>query len=45
MGLRHILLSGSKQVFFSYAFCLDKENMGENFQDHSWIQDFEADFP
>ena len=20
-------------------------HMGESFQDHSWIQDFEADFP
>ena len=23
----------------------DNKNMGENFQDFSWIQDFEADIP
>ena len=30
-----------------YIFFLEKwENyMGESFQDYSWIQDFEADFP
>ena len=25
--------------------CLLSTHMGENFQDYSWIQDFEADFP
>ena len=25
--------------------CFEYIHMGESFQDYSWIQDFEADFP
>ena len=38
-GINKILLK------ISEAFDMSLEYMGESFQDYSWIQDFEADFP
>ena len=31
--------------FSSKFFFVGETHMGEKFQDYSWIQDFEADFP
>ena len=34
-----------EQLMFHAQLSLAWKSMGESFQDYSWIQDFDADFP
>ena len=40
-----IVLASSKGSGKSFRAFAARIHMGESFQDYSWIQDFEADFP